>query len=96
MPIRIELTASYVELPVKFDNKVPTNAMKRPIVAAKSSITIAIRGPSVDSFSNLNIDLFSSPVCLSCLTALYKTYDSRIIDTVKTIIDIYKFFNSCG
>ena len=66
------------------------------MVAAKSSTTIAIRGPSVDSYNNFMIDFFSLLVCWSCLTALYKTYDSRIIDTVKTIIDIYKFINSCG
>ena len=38
---------------VNDDNKVPTKAINRPRVAAKSSTTIAIKGPSVDSFSRL-------------------------------------------
>ena len=63
-------------MPVKFANKVPTKAIKRPMVAAKSSTTIAIRGPSVDSFNNFMIDFFSSRICghFICFIYVVTTY----------------------
>ena len=73
-PIKIELAASYIELVVIYVNNVPIKAIIRPKVAAKSSTTIAIKGPSFDSFSNFIIDfflLFSS--FLNFATAFTKT-----------------------
>ena len=67
----MELAASYIGLDVTFARIEPTNAIPNPSVAAKSSTTIAIKGPSVDSLSNLKTEVVSVlDLLLSSFTAL--------------------------
>ena len=74
MPIIIELTASNTGLDVMFVRIVPTRAIPKPSVAAKSSTTIAINGPSVDSLRSLKTDKsLLTALLLSSFTALYRT-----------------------
>ena len=57
-----------------FANIEPKSAIPNPKVAAKSSTTIAINGPSVDVLSILKTDKFLSNALLrNSFTALYKT-----------------------
>ena len=72
-PIEIADIESYIEFWVSDESMVPTNAIKSPKVAAKSSTTIAIKGPSVDSFNSpTTLFLLSCPF-FSSVMAFFNT-----------------------